>query len=132
MHARTFAIDDPRIRSGALSTLARLLAGGSLHRPSLLDRLARPLGHPALERQFQPRNSADSISLLSVDALDAMLSEGAVAIDSEDSLLSTLLNLGAEYFPLLRHIQWGFVSEGPLYIAGRSGSLHSLLASVSF
>jgi TPR repeat protein len=112
--ARTFAIDDPRICGRLLPAFARLLAGGRLSRPSLLGSLARPLGHPALEGMLLPRSSADSISLLSVDALDALLSEAAIALDGEDSLLSALLDLGPEYLPLLRHVQWGFVSDEAL------------------
>jgi hypothetical protein len=53
-------------------------------------------------------HSVSDVSLLSVDALDSLLSSESFIVDSEDALLQILFPLG--HPPLLRHIRWEFVS----------------------
>jgi hypothetical protein len=52
--------------------------------------------------------STSDLSLLSVDALDGLLSSESFMVYSEDALLPILLTLW--HPPLLRHIRWEFVS----------------------
>jgi hypothetical protein len=124
--ARTFTVRDGRISGGALTQFARLLSGGSaamgaVSEPQLSLVLGR-LSNSSLEQKFfQPfdgrPSASDGISLLSVDALDALLSDGGVAIDSEGALLSTLLRLGSDFFPLFRHVRWNFLNPEELVSA---------------
>jgi hypothetical protein len=57
-------------------------------------------------------HSVSDVSLLSVDALDSMLLSESLMVDSEDALLHILLTLA--HPPLLRHIQWEFVSSAAI------------------
>jgi hypothetical protein len=100
----------------AISAFGRLLAGNFAAGDSAADlpslsSLFASLRNTDLERGFFGSASfeLESLSLLSVDALDALLSEGSFAIDSEDSLLTSLLRLGPDYSPLLRHVKWPLV-----------------------
>jgi hypothetical protein len=83
--------------------------------------LFTPLGNSALEptRLFleQLRSlpfGLDSISLLSVEALDAVLSEWSVDVGSEEAIPEIFLSRGSDYSPLLRHIHCGRMNFGPL------------------
>jgi hypothetical protein len=58
--------------------------------------------------------ASGAISLLSVAPLEALLSEGGAAIESEEALLDALLRFGSDFFPFLRHIRWEYLSEGEL------------------
>jgi hypothetical protein len=53
-------------------------------------------------------HSVSDVSLLSVHALESLLSSESFMVDSEDALLQILFTLG--HPPLLRHIRWEFVS----------------------
>jgi hypothetical protein len=53
----------------------------------------------------------DSVSLLSVDAVDRLLSDFSFCIGSEDWLFEWIVSLGADYLPLLRHVQWDRLSQ---------------------
>jgi hypothetical protein len=54
------------------------------------------------------------VSLLSVEALDSLLSSESVSVESEDALLRILLKLGSGYRDLLRHIEISFLSQDGL------------------
>jgi hypothetical protein len=56
----------------------------------------------------------ESISLLSVGVLDAVLSEWTVDVASEDGLVEIFLSLGSDYCPLGRHIHWSRMNFGSL------------------
>jgi hypothetical protein len=51
------------------------------------------------------------LSLLSVDALDGLLSSESFMVDSEEALLRFLCNF---WHPLLCHIRWEFVSAAAI------------------
>jgi hypothetical protein len=133
---RRFVICDPEIDSTDFTSLQSLLSGVDTvlqksHRKSLI-RLSQQLGNVGLERLFfglwnnSTVNStvalsnafaahsrvylqSDSdISLISVDALDSLLSSKSFVVDNQDLLLHLLVPLG--HPDLLRHIQWEFVS----------------------
>jgi hypothetical protein len=117
--SRSFTIMDSRITGGSLPEFGRLLSGGVIPEPSNLGYLCEKLENPSLEQKvLHPpdggNDSTDSISLFSVDALDGLLSDGIVQIESEDWLLLRLFELGRDYFPLLRHIHWNMVSQQTL------------------
>jgi hypothetical protein len=57
-------------------------------------------------------HSVSDVSLLSVDALDSLLSSDSFMVDSEDALLQILFPLG--HPPLLRYIRWEFVSAAAI------------------
>jgi hypothetical protein len=111
--SRRFTLRDDRLSPSVLSALRGLLSGDChLAGSDDLGRLLPQLSNFALERAFirAPPFSSESLSLLSADALDALLAEGSVPLESEDSLFFALLALGPEYFPLLRHVRWDFLS----------------------
>jgi hypothetical protein len=138
--ARMFLICDPEIDSTDFSSLQSLVAGVETilqksHQKSL-NLLSQQLCNVGLERFFfglwsnstvksivtlssafaaHSRVSLQSISdvsLLSVDALDSMLSSESLLVNSEDALLRILVPLG--HPSLLRHIQWRFVSTAAI------------------
>jgi hypothetical protein len=112
--ARSFTVRDDRISADAIPAFDRLLSGGApLFTPDArpLALLFKQLWHSGLELAFQP---LPDISVLSVDALNALLSEGGLAVDSEEALLAALIGLGPEYFPLLCHVRWDFMNPGAL------------------
>jgi hypothetical protein len=57
-------------------------------------------------------HSVSEVSLLSVDALDSLLSSESFMVDSEEALLQILFPLG--HPPLLCHIRWEFVSSAAI------------------
>jgi hypothetical protein len=61
----------------------------------------------------------ESISLLSLDALESVLCEGGFLIDYADSLFEAIICLGCDYFPLLRDVRWNELSRGPLSVIGK-------------
>jgi hypothetical protein len=130
--ARRFVICDPDIHSTDFSTLHSLLSGVETvfhksHQKSLIL-LSRQVGNVGLQRFFfslwsnsnmrlsnafatHSRVYLQSISdvlLLSVDALDDLLSTESFLVDSEEVLMRILILL--RHPPLLRHIRWEFVS----------------------
>jgi hypothetical protein len=123
--AHKMNVHDGRIGSLAISSFWRLLnAGGVSLSPSKsrsLGLLFGRLSNPDLECRFTGLAPTDSLSLLSVDALDALLSDGGMALpislDSEDALLEAILGLGEDYFPLLKHVRWQFLSSDCLAAA---------------
>jgi hypothetical protein len=116
-------VRDGRIGSLGISSFWRLLNVGAVSLPPSHSRslgfLFGGLSNPGLKRRFAGLAPIDSLSLLSVDGLDALLSDGgmalpnptAIAIDSEDALLEAILCLGEDYLPLLRHVRWEFLSS---------------------
>jgi hypothetical protein len=52
------------------------------------------------------RSLPDSVSLLSVEAFDCLLSDVTFCIESEDALFELIIGLGPDYFRLLRHVRW--------------------------
>jgi hypothetical protein len=57
-------------------------------------------------------HSVSDVSLLSLDALDSLLSSESFMVESEDALLQILFPFG--HPPLLRHIRWEFVSTAAI------------------
>jgi hypothetical protein len=55
-----------------------------------------------------------NLSHFTIDALDNLLSEGVVIVESEDMLLRQIVELGSDYFPLIRHIRFEFLSKGEI------------------
>jgi hypothetical protein len=104
--APAFTVRDGRIGGTAPSQFASFIGGGPADPPPLGLLFGR-LSNADLE-------VSDAISLLSVDALDALLSAGDVTFDSEEALLVGLLRLGPDFLPLLRHVRWEFVSPPAL------------------
>jgi hypothetical protein len=51
------------------------------------------------------------VSIVSIEALDGLLLNESVTVESEDALLRLILKLGSDYRDLLRHIQLEFLSE---------------------
>jgi hypothetical protein len=121
--ANRFVIDDSRVNLSDLSSLRSLLSDSpiSFDQSSLtsLLLLSRRLCNTELEHliilssSFSDLNSLSTniLSQLSFDALDDLLSSPSLQIESEDALLSFILNLGSSYSPLLRHIQLEFLSS---------------------
>jgi hypothetical protein len=56
-------------------------------------------------------HSNEDISLLTIDALEDLLSSDSLRIESEDALLRQLLELGSGYLSLVRHIRFEFLSS---------------------
>jgi hypothetical protein len=56
------------------------------------------------------------ISVFSIEALDSLLLNEIVTVESEDSLLFHILKLGSVYRDLVRHIQLEFLSEDGLSV----------------
>jgi hypothetical protein len=46
------------------------------------------------------------VSLLSVDAVEIILSDAIFCIESEEALFELILGLGPDYFPLRGHLRW--------------------------
>jgi hypothetical protein len=103
-------VQDEGIDHPAILAFWRLLAMGnaavSPRNSRSLGVLFRRIGNPDREPNFFRFRPTDSISLLSVDALDSLLSEGGLAIESEEMFLESILSLGEEYFPPIRHVRW--------------------------
>jgi hypothetical protein len=59
--------------------------------------------------QFDLHSIAD-LSLLSIDALDDLLSSDSLQVKSEDVLLTSLLELGSAYSRILRHVRFELLS----------------------
>jgi hypothetical protein len=79
--------------------------------------LFRRLWNSSIECAFLPSPS-ESISLLSVDALDCVLSDGCFSFDSADALCEMIVGLGSDYFLLLPHVRWDFLSPALLCAVG--------------
>jgi hypothetical protein len=125
--ARRFVIDDPRISANDLSSLRSLLSGSAVNfEPSSLTSrvlLSRLLCNMELEHlivsscSFSDLTSLsrDDLSQLSIEALDDLFSSRSLQIENEDALLSLVLDLGSSFSPLLRHIQFRFLTSDWLY-----------------
>jgi hypothetical protein len=59
--------------------------------------------------QFDLHSIAD-LSLLSIDALDDLLSSDSLRVESDDALLTQLLQLGPSYSRLLEHVRFELLS----------------------
>jgi hypothetical protein len=108
--ARTFSVCDPRI---GVSPFDRLLSQSTAailgdDRGSL-GLLFGELWNNSVEAAFLVAPSLGSLSLLSLDALDSLLSEAVLGVGNEDSLFCDLLKLGRDYFVLLRHVRWSLL-----------------------
>jgi hypothetical protein len=139
--ARRFVIWDPEIVSTDFCSVQRLFSGDAdtvlqkSHQKSLI-RLSQQLCNVYLERFFFTMwnrctfdcamtlssvfatcslvslRSVSDLLLLSVDALDDLLSSESFLVDSEDALLRLLAPL--RHSLLLRHIRWEFVSAAAI------------------
>jgi hypothetical protein len=125
--ARRFVVDE--VHSDAISHFKGVLSGaksgvsGSAFVGRSLSLLFGRLRNPLLELAVLfagGGNSvpflSDSLSLLSLEALDSVLSEWNFSVKTPDSLFETITNLGAISFPLLRHVRWNELSPGLLSI----------------
>jgi hypothetical protein len=121
--SRTFAVCDGRIGFDAVRLFRCFLSGESaVTSPSAtggLSCLMGWLGNSSLELYFLSRRGvcrplSEAISLLSVEALDSLLTDfvfgTGTGIEGEGWLLSTLVGCGSDYFQLLHHIRWDFLS----------------------
>jgi hypothetical protein len=91
--------------------------------------LGHQLCNPVLELLYE-RTAPDrldlkliNLSVLSLEALGAVLARGSFSVKSEDELLERLLSLGEEYRPLLRWVEMRFLSaSGLAALAAHLGS----------
>jgi hypothetical protein len=72
--------------------------------------------------------SASNLSLLSVDALDGLLSSESFVVDSADAFLRILLPF--RHLPILRHVQLEFVSPAAIAILFEDPASYSLTESL--
>jgi hypothetical protein len=147
--ARRFVISDSETDSAAFSSVQRLLSGVKILLEKKLQAslvlFTRRLCNDDLERLFfglwakssddipltrsrVDLHSISDLSLLSVDALDALLSSESFVVDSEDDLLQSLLS--PQQPSLLRHVRLDCLSPAapnPRPTAQRKHSGASLL-----
>jgi hypothetical protein len=89
--ARRFVINDSRIEDPGLSSLSEILSvAGSPRRIEL---------------------NCETLSRFSIDELDGLLCSNSKSIESEDSLLYSLLSLGGDYDCLVHRVRFEFVSS---------------------
>jgi hypothetical protein len=128
--ARAFFVDDSGIETADIHSLQLLLSGETISIRKSQGLLSSFLGNVSLERLFLGCSKADirmNLSNLvieerfdlesidvSVEALDSLLLNEFVTVESEDSLLQFILKLDRSYRGLLRHIQIEFLSEDGL------------------
>jgi hypothetical protein len=123
--ARKFFVNDNRIKSTDIRSLELLLSGEI---PSKEGFLISFFGNDTFDRLFLGKSSqmtnlfelmeenridleSFDVSVVSIEMLDSLLLNEFVKVESEDSLLDFIWNLGADYRDLLRHIQFEFLSE---------------------
>jgi hypothetical protein len=119
--ARTFIVDEPEVNATAIPFFEGLSSfAQSAISPSVSDSargslslLFRCLWNSSLELKplfTGPRGGVrslpNSVSVLSVEAIDCLLSDATFCIDREDLLLEWILGLGADYLSLLGRVQW--------------------------
>jgi hypothetical protein len=110
--SRRFTLSSPLICLDDLALLIAISRSGPVgewaarHRSLVL--LCQLLENFALEELFSEPYQRFAYHSLAV--LDSLLGETEHTIDSEDALLNMILAMGAEYRPLLRHIQFAFLS----------------------
>jgi hypothetical protein len=124
--ARKFFVTDSGIEGSDIDSLDFVLSGETIStgRSQLL--LNKVLGNENLERLFLKCSKSDirmdlsesvidfkssEVSNLSIEALDSLLFNEVVKVESEDSLLRFILKLGSDYRNLLRHIKISFLSD---------------------
>jgi hypothetical protein len=127
--ARQFVLNKNKIGASDIQSLHRFLLGEAISVGESLVLLSRLIGNEFFESLFFNRpkggirmtlskcaierrvdfESAD-LSVLSVEALNGLLSNEFVSVENEDTLLNLILNLGPNYQSLLRHIQIRFLS----------------------
>jgi hypothetical protein len=119
--SRRFVVDE--VHSDAIPLFKDVLSCAR-SRPSAsgddersLSVLFGQLRNPLLEFWFlflsgrdSVRFRSSSLSLLSLEALDLVLSKCEVYDRSADSLFERIINLGPVSFPLLRHVRWDELS----------------------
>jgi hypothetical protein len=111
--ARLFALSG----TGVLEFLRCVLSGDAVSDGRLLGRqLCNSVLELLSERTALDRLDLNLInpSVLSLEALDAVLAGGSFSVKSEDELLERFLSLGEEYRPLLRWVEMGFLSASGL------------------
>jgi hypothetical protein len=108
--ARTFRLKDV----GAVDSVECLLDGGEVSIVRSQADLGRHLGSLGLELKLAKADCIDltsfDLSILSVEALDEILSGTSFSIGSEDDLLWRLLIFGDEYRQLLSRVEIRFLS----------------------
>jgi hypothetical protein len=130
---RKFFLNDSEMKTADIGSLQFFLSGEaiSIARSQFLQ--TSFFGKVNLERQFLGFSKADirmnlsdltkerqidlesaDLSVLSVEALDNLLSSESISVESEDALLHFILKLGPGYRDLLRHIEIGFLSKDGL------------------
>jgi hypothetical protein len=130
---RKFVLKHSGIESADIRSLQLLLSGESISIGRSQFLLSGFLGNVNLERQFLACSKPDirkslsvlategridlesaDLSVLSVEALDSLLSTQSFSVENEDALLRFILKLGPGYRDLLRHIEIEFMSEDGL------------------
>jgi hypothetical protein len=153
--ARQFILNESGIKPTNILSLECLLSGeiicfGQSDSHSLAF-LSRNLGNSGLECLFVGRSKSGTqvnllkwptgsrlslelidLSELSVEALDSLLSNESISIQSEDALLELILKLGVEFWPLLNRISLRFLSADGLFILAHHFSvpLESVWSSI--
>jgi hypothetical protein len=155
--ARRFVISDPEIDPEYFPVVQQFLSGSPVvvspsSRDSVL-RLCQCLSNfelascvfgreseevISLDGVLRATNSARSfdlhslgeLSLLAFDTIDAVLGSSFLRIESEDVLLTCILDLGPDYSSLLRHIHWGFLSLDGVFDIGNEPGLIAVTESM--
>jgi hypothetical protein len=123
---RTFIIEEAEVDATSISSFSLFLSSQQrLLRPAS-DSIQRSLSllfgrllNSSLELDFLFPLPGDcvpslpnSVSLLSLDAVECLLRDRRFCIESEDRLFEWILGLGADFFPLLRHVRWDLLRPG--------------------
>jgi hypothetical protein len=130
---RKFFINDSEIEASDIDSLQLVLSGESISIGKSQRLLSGLLGNVTVERLLLDCSKVNNrmnlselmkekrldfesvdVSIVSVEALDSLLLNESISIESEDSLLRFLLKLSPDYRDLLRHIQIEFLSEDGL------------------
>jgi hypothetical protein len=126
--ARSFFLENSGIEAADIHSLQLLLSGETILVKRSQGLLSGFLGNVSFERLLLGCSKAGirmnlsdlvmerriDLGGLSVEALDSLLLDEFVTVESEDALLRFILNLGLDYRDLVRHIQIGFLSEDGL------------------
>jgi hypothetical protein len=142
--ARKFYVNLSGINPAAIDSLEFLLSGEMISSFGSQLLLSKFLENEQLERLFVKFSKSDigknlselmienridfdstDISILSFEALDNLLLNESISVESEDSLLRDILQLGPDYRDLVRHIQIVNLSENGLSLLSESFDIPS-------
>jgi hypothetical protein len=110
--ARSFSLSNSLITTSAIPPLSTFLSRSqaSFENCESIILFFRFLSNPALEFAVASPFSVSRLEELTIDSFDYFLSNYQFCVDSEDTLLQTILELGPPYLGLLRHIQIPFLT----------------------